>query len=69
MPILDIISFCFDIMLSLLSCFSLVGTDPISPNKSIEVMVEKCDHGPLIFQVQKNEKPGWYNNWSKFVRL
>ena len=41
----------------------------MSPNRSEEITIEKCDHGPMIFQVQKNAKPGWDNDWSKYVRV
>ena len=36
------------------------------PNKSVDISVEKCDKGPLVFNVHKN-KPSVGNNWNKFV--
>ena len=39
----------------------------MSPNRSEHITVEKCDEGPLIFNVNKNGKPDWSNQWSKYV--
>ena len=49
------------------SCFSLVQTPLMSPNKSQHILVEKCDSGPLIFNVNKNLQLDWTNQWSKYV--
>ena len=40
----------------------------MSPNRSEHITVEKCDEGPLIFNVNKNGKPDWSNQWSKYVK-
>ena len=41
----------------------------MSPNKSEQITVDKCDAGPLIFNVNKNGKPDWSNQWSKYVKV
>ena len=46
----------------------MVSTDKISPNKSQEIFVDKCDHGDFIFNVNTNGPPDWSNRWSKYVR-
>merc|ERR1712241_1530482 len=48
------------------SCFSLVSTPMMSPNRSERITVDKCDAAPLIFNVNKNGKPDWSNQWSKY---
>ena len=49
-------------------CYDLVSTPELQPNKSVEIIVGKCDHGPLVFNIQTN-KPGPENKWNKFVSL
>merc|ERR1711973_208188 len=48
------------------SCFSLVDTPMMAPNRSLHITVAKCDAGPLIFQVNKNGRPDGSNQWSKY---
>jgi len=45
----------------------MVSTDKISPNKSQEIFVDKCDHGDFIFNVNTNGPPDWSNRWSKYT--
>ena len=47
-------------------CYALVSTPLMLPNKTADIVVEKCDHGPLVFNVEIN-KPSASNKWSKFV--
>ena len=49
-------------------CYDLVSTPELQPNKSVEIIVGKCDHGPLVFNIQTN-KPGPENKWNNFVSL
>ena len=41
------------------SCYALVDSPSMAPNKSQHVVVSKCDNGPLIFQVEKNRQLYW----------
>ena len=41
---------------------------PMIENKTENIIVKNCDHGPLTFVVETNLKLDWSNDWSKYVR-
>merc|ERR1719323_2854089 len=40
---------------------------PMIENKTENVIVKNCDHGPLTFVVERNLKLDWSNDWSKYT--
>lgn len=50
------------------SCYDLASSPLMIENKTENIIVKNCDHGPLTFVVERNLKLDWSNDWSKYVR-